>query len=170
MAASSRDSISQYFKKGADVEISSDEEGFRGSWYAGTVVRPPGNVKRGSAKVLVEYKTLMDDEEGTRPLREELELVQLRPPPPRENRRSFKFSEEVDAYYNDGWWEGIITEVVGEDKYLVFFRGTREQIAFKASELRLHREWVHGKWVPPLEPSQDVTPEIEVSRFQVMLL
>ncbi|KAK4406772.1 protein AGENET DOMAIN (AGD)-CONTAINING P1 [Sesamum angolense] len=138
MAASSRDSTSQYFKKGAEVEISSDEEGFRGSWYAGTVVRPPGNVKRGSAK--------------------------LRPPPPREKRRSFKFSEEVDAYYSDGWWEGIITEVVGEDKYLVFFRGTREQIAFKASELRLHREWVHGKWVPPLEPAQDVTPEIELGQ------
>ncbi|KAL0412889.1 UNVERIFIED_CONTAM: protein AGENET DOMAIN (AGD)-CONTAINING P1 [Sesamum radiatum] len=161
MAASSRDSISQYFKKGAEVEISSDEEGFRGSWYAGTVVRPPGNVKRGSAKVLVEYKTLTEDEKGTRPLREELQLVQLRPPPPREKRRSFKFSEEVDAYYSDGWWEGIITEVAGEDKYLVFFRGTREQIAFKASELRLHREWVHGKWVPPLESAQDVTPEIQ---------
>ncbi|KAI3448466.1 hypothetical protein Pfo_005131 [Paulownia fortunei] len=161
MAGASGDSISQYFKKGADVEISSDEEGFRGSWYAGTVIRAPGNVKKGSAKVLVEYKTLMEDEAGMRPLREELELVQLRPLPPRENRRSFKFSEEVDAYYNDGWWEGIITEVVGEDKYLVFFRGSREQIPFKASELRLHREWAYGKWVPPLESSPDVMPKNE---------
>lgn len=170
MAGASGDNISQYFRKGADIEISSDEEGFRGSWYTGTVIGPPGNVKKSSAKVLVEYNTLTEDEAGKRPLREELKLVQLRPPPPRENRLSFKFSEEVDAYYNDGWWEGIITEVVGEDKYLVFFRGTREQIAFKASELRLHREWVYGKWVPPLEQSPDVMPDNGVSSFLVMLL
>ncbi|EYU38408.1 hypothetical protein ABFS82_14G084400 [Erythranthe guttata] len=155
MAGVNADLISQYFKKGADVEISSDEEGFRGSLYAGTVIRPPGNLTSRSAKVMVEYKTLMEDKAGKRRLREEVELVQLRPPPPEENRPSFKFSDEVDAYYNDGWWEGIITQVVGEDnKYSVFFRGSREQITFKASNLRLHREWANGMWVPPLEPAE----------------
>ncbi|XP_051123435.1 protein AGENET DOMAIN (AGD)-CONTAINING P1 isoform X2 [Andrographis paniculata] len=150
MASSSQD-LSRYFKKGAEVEISSDDEGFRGSWFAGTVVRPPKSFKNVSAKVLVEYKTLMQDEKGKRPLREELKLVQLRPPPPRENRRSFKSSEDVDAYYNDGWWEGIVTEVLKNGEYSVFFRCSREQLSFKAADLRLHREWVHGKWVPPLE-------------------
>ncbi|PIN24988.1 hypothetical protein CDL12_02274 [Handroanthus impetiginosus] len=171
-----RDIIARYFKKGADVEISSNEEGFSGSWYAGTVIQPPGNTKKNSAKVLVEYKTLMEDESGKRRLREKLELVQLRPPPPRESRSHFEFSDEVDAYYNDGWWEGIITKVVGEDKYLVFFRGTREQMAFRASELRLHREWVYGEWVPPLDTWPDATPmneelpspaEVEVNREMV---
>ncbi|GFP87946.1 hypothetical protein PHJA_000938300 [Phtheirospermum japonicum] len=159
------DGVSEYFKKGANVEISSDDEGFRGSWYEGTVLRPPRTSKRGSAKVLVQYKTLTEDEAGTQPLREELEVVQLRPLPPREVHRSFKFGEEVDAYYNDGWWEGTITEVVGDDddddvKYLVFFSGTREQIAFDASEMRLHREWEYGKWVPPLEPSAEPMPDV----------
>ncbi|KAL6514764.1 hypothetical protein OROGR_020343 [Orobanche gracilis] len=154
------DKVLRYFKKGTDVEISSDDEGFRGSWYEGTVLRPPRNVKRGRYKVLVEFKTLMEDEEGTQPLREELEVIQLRPLPPRERRHSFKFGEEVDAYYNDGWWEGTITEVVGDDEYLVFFGGTREQIAFTTSEMRLHREWEYGKWVPPLEPSSEVMPDV----------
>ncbi|KAK6121100.1 hypothetical protein DH2020_045152 [Rehmannia glutinosa] len=158
------DSILKYFKVGADVEISSDDEGFRGSFYEGTVVGPPRKVRKSFGKVMVEYKTIMEDEAGEKPLREELELVQLRPPPPREDRRRFKFSEEVDAYYNDGWWEGTITEVVGEgDKYLVFFSGTKEQIGFTASELRLHREWDYGKWVPPLEQSEEAVPEDEKS-------
>ncbi|KAG8369059.1 hypothetical protein BUALT_Bualt15G0110900 [Buddleja alternifolia] len=156
MAKPSIDIIAAYFKKGADVEISSNDDGFHGSWYAGTVVRPPPDAKRSSAKVVVEYKTLMEDKAGTRRLREEMELLNLRPPPPPENRRRFKSSEDVDAYYNDGWWEGIITDVVGKDKYLVFFRGSREQMEFKGSQLRLHREWVYGKWVPPFEPGDEL--------------
>ncbi|KZV48345.1 hypothetical protein F511_24451 [Dorcoceras hygrometricum] len=152
----SGDSISRYFKKGAEIEISSDDGGFRGSWYTGTVVRPPQNGK--SKKVLVEYKTIMKSESSTRRVREEVDMVQLRPAPPREKRRKFKFSEEVDAWYNDGWWEGIVTELMGDDKYAVFFRGTREQLHFRARELRLHREWVYGKWVPPLEQACDDQP------------
>ncbi|KAL3651371.1 hypothetical protein CASFOL_004373 [Castilleja foliolosa] len=163
------DGISEYFKKFANVEISSDDEGFRGSWYEGTVLRPPRTTKRGSTKVIVKYKTLKEDEAGTRPLIEELDVVQLRPLPPREVRRSFKFAEEVDAYYNDGWWEGTITEVVGDEddddvKYLVFFSGTREQIAFAASEMRLHREWEYGKWVPPLESSAEIMPDVPIDK------
>lgn len=171
MASTDEDTTIQYFKEGAAVEISSNDEGFRGSWFEGTVIRPPRETstplssrskrnsvrnqynknKKNTIRVLVEYKNLMEDEAGTKRLREELDLVQLRPPPPREKLLSFKFNEEVDAYYNDGWWEGVVTEVLGKDMYSVFFRGNREQIDFKASQLRLHREWVKGKWVPHLE-------------------
>lgn len=136
------------FKKGSAVEISSNDEGFRGAWYSGTVIR------QDKKKVLVEYETLMADEAGRKRLREALDWVQLRPPPPPEprRRRSFRFSEEVDAYFNDGWWEGVVTEVLaGGGRYSVFFRGTREQMEFGAAELRVHREWKDGKWVPPLE-------------------
>ncbi|CAK9137638.1 unnamed protein product [Ilex paraguariensis] len=138
------------FKKGAEVEISSNDDGFRGAWYPGTVIRPT----RSENKVLVEYKTLTADEAGKKPLRETLDLVQLRPPPPRERKRNFKFSEEVDAHHNDGWWEGVVTEVLDNGRYSVFFRGTREQIEFGEEQLRLHREWVNGKWSPPLEESE----------------
>ncbi|KAH6826449.1 hypothetical protein C2S53_014303 [Perilla frutescens var. hirtella] len=164
MAASGEGSILRYFKKGADIEISSDDDGFRGSWYAGTVIRPP---KKLSSMVLVEYKTLMADEAGTRPLRESLRLVQLRPPPPRENRVAFEFSDEVDAYHNDGWWEGVITRVFEEDKYAVFFRGTREQLNFKASLLRLHREWANEMWLPPPDPSFVLSPKRTLSSAEV---
>lgn len=139
---------SSYLKRGTQIEISSNDEGFRGAWFAGTVAGPISK----DNKVLVEYQTLMSDETGSDPLREKLDVVQLRPPAPRELRRRFKFSEEVDAYHNDGWWEGVITRVNREeDLCTVFFRTTREEMDFGPSDLRLHREWVNGKWVPPLE-------------------
>ncbi|KAL6964598.1 hypothetical protein U1Q18_035648 [Sarracenia purpurea var. burkii] len=153
--------VNKYFKKGTEVEISSNDEGFRGAWYMGTVIRPASRTSKDN-KFLVEYKTLMADEVGKKRLRETLDVVQLRPPPPREPRRSFKFSEEVDAYFNDGWWEGVITEVHEGDRYSVFFRGTREQLEVGSSELRLHREWENGKWVPTLEGEEKVSIEDEM--------
>ncbi|XP_057464858.1 protein AGENET DOMAIN (AGD)-CONTAINING P1 isoform X1 [Actinidia eriantha] len=144
----------KYFRKGSEVEISSNDEGFRGAWYAGTVIRPPS---ARSKKVLVQYRALMADEAGKTPLQETLDVVQLRPPPPREAHPRFEFSQEVDARYNDGWWEGVVMEVLEDGRCSVFFRGTREQLEFEASELRVHREWVNGSWVPPLEVEETVS-------------
>ncbi|XP_076931804.1 protein AGENET DOMAIN (AGD)-CONTAINING P1-like [Bidens hawaiensis] len=142
------DDPNSVFKPGTEVEISSDDNGFRGAWYTGTVIKPV--IRNGKQLIQVEYKTLMADESTTKPLRETLNVVQLRPLPPREKgERDFKFSEEVDAYYNDGWWEGVITGVLQANRYSVFFRATREQLEFSATELRLHREWFYGNWVPP---------------------
>uniref|UniRef100_A0A5B7BNL7 Agenet domain-containing protein n=1 Tax=Davidia involucrata TaxID=16924 RepID=A0A5B7BNL7_DAVIN len=136
------------FKKGAEVEVSFEEEGFRGSWYTATVVR---TVSKKNNKIFVEFHNLMADEKGTKPLREFVNAILVRPVPPREANRSFKFSEEVDAFHNDGWWEGVVTAVLEDSRYSVFFRSSREQIDFRQSDLRLHREWVHGKWDPPLD-------------------
>ncbi|KAK9293046.1 hypothetical protein L1049_021030 [Liquidambar formosana] len=150
-----------YFRKGAEVEVSSDEEGFRGAWYTARIIKPPPKSTKNNTKVLIEYKTLMADEAGLKPLREKVDLVQIRPPPPRESNRSFQFSDEVDAYHNEGWWEGVVTALLDNSRYTVFFRTTREQIEFRQSDLRLHREWVSGNWVPPLE-NEGVSPTEEV--------
>lgn len=133
------------------MEISSDDDGFRGAWFQGTVIRPVTTRGTSSKKILVEYKTLASDGDPKKPLRETLDPVQLRPAPPRERERKFTVSDEVDALYSDGWWEGVVTERVAEDRYAVFFRGTKEQIEFGSGDLRMHREWVGGKWVPPVE-------------------
>lgn len=153
-----------YFKPGSAVEVSSDDEGFRGSWFVGTVIRRCTS-KKNQNKFLVEYKTIMADEKGTKPLREMLDLHQLRPLAPRETDREFKFGEEVDAYHNDGWWEGSITEELGNGRFAVYFRASKEQIEFGKEDLRLHREWVNEKWVPPLEePSEE---QVSVSTLQL---
>ncbi|KAG9133094.1 hypothetical protein Leryth_018670 [Lithospermum erythrorhizon] len=147
--------ISRQFKIGTKVEISSNDEGFRGSFFSGTVIRDlkkSRNKNTTSYKVLVEYDTIFRDNSGSSPLSEEISVVQLRPIPPQDITRPFNISDEVDAYYNEGWWEGVITEVLEGQRYFVFFRGTREQLEFQAKDLRLHREWVRGIWEPPAQP------------------
>jgi hypothetical protein len=152
--------MADFFKNGTIVEVSSDEEGFRGAWYIGTIVRRV----RGKNKFVVEYKTLLADENSSAPLQETLDLVQLRPLQPPDHSRSFAFSQEVDAYHNDGWWEGVITAILPDDVYSVFFRGTREQLDFGLSDLRLHREWNNGKWNPPFEEQAESSSVERVSK------
>ncbi|KAJ0078919.1 hypothetical protein Patl1_22448 [Pistacia atlantica] len=148
-----RDSSSSIFKPGTLVEVSSNDVGFRGSWFTGTVIRRAS--KKDPFKYLIQYIHLFSDESGTKPLREIIDLGQLRPVAPREKKREFKFSEEVDAFYNDGWWEGAITEVNG-DKFKVYFRSSKEQFEFTKEDLRLHREWLGGdKWKPPLKEEEE---------------
>lgn len=142
------------FKKGAEVEVSLEEPGFRGSWYTATVIRP-GNKR--TRKMVLDLHNLRADERSSKRLRESVDVILVRPVPPRESgRRRFELSEEVDAYHNEGWWEGVVTGVhEGGERYSVFFRSSREQIDFNHSDLRLHREWVYGKWVPPLQQQED---------------
>ncbi|KAK1372780.1 DUF724 domain-containing protein 6 [Heracleum sosnowskyi] len=142
-----------YFKKGALIEISSDEPDFRGAWFTGTVINRSKTKQKN--QIFVQYHSLMSDKDESKFLREKVDVIQLRPPAPREMwGRRFSVDEEVDAFYNDGWWEGVVTRIQAQedgDKYCVYFRGTREELEFRAEALRVHREWVKGEWVPPLE-------------------
>jgi hypothetical protein len=137
---------SEFFKPGTLVEVSSDDDGFRGSWFTGKILR-----RVSADKFMVEYDNLMEDEKGKKPLKESLKRQQLRPILPTETNREFKFGDEVDAYHNDGWWEGYITEELKDGRFSVYFRVSREQIVFTKEELRLHREWIDEKWVPPFQ-------------------
>jgi hypothetical protein len=53
-----------------------------------------------------------------------------------------------------GWWEGVVTEELTGGRLGVFFSALRELIGFEKEDLRLHRDWVHGKWVPPFEQDE----------------
>ncbi|KAJ4955669.1 hypothetical protein NE237_012452 [Protea cynaroides] len=147
------------FPKGAEVEVCFDDPGFRGGWFTATVLRQPNR----DNKIYVEYHTLIA-ENSKKKLREKADVVNVRPIPPREEHRTFKMSEEVDAFYDDGWWEGVITKVHDNDRFSVYFRGSKTQSTFPASDLRLHREWVDSNWVPPLEEVHQINlPEPEGS-------
>lgn len=50
----------------------------------------------------------------------------------------FKFYEEVDVFYNDGWWVGVIFKVFGRLKYKVYFKSTDEEMDFKYDDLRFY--------------------------------
>ncbi|KAK9136648.1 hypothetical protein Sjap_007242 [Stephania japonica] len=139
----------EQFRKGALVEVSSDEADLRGAWFTATVLRTNSRTK----KAYVEYETLTADEEGSKRLKEFVDLVNVRPVAPREADPRIEVSDEVDALHNDGWWEGVVTKVLGE-RFMVYFRCSKEEIEFGKEDLRLHREWVRGSWVPPLQDLQ----------------
>lgn len=136
------------------MEISSEDEGFRGSWFSGTIIR-----QLPSDRFLIEYHNLMADEKSSKRLREALDIRQLRPILPSETGQIFKFGDEVDAFYNDGWWEGYITEELDNNKFAVYFRASKEQLVFSKEQLRIHREWFDHTWVPPLRQDKGESNE-----------
>ncbi|KAK8998247.1 hypothetical protein V6N11_083638 [Hibiscus sabdariffa] len=74
----------QPFTKGAPVEVSSDEEGFRGAWYSATILEiPPKSASKKRKKALIKYTTLLADD-GSSPLTEHVDPTYLRPLPPNE--------------------------------------------------------------------------------------
>ncbi|KAJ4822508.1 hypothetical protein Tsubulata_042375 [Turnera subulata] len=54
---------------------------------------------------------------------------------------------EVDAWFNEGWWEGVVLEVLDGSKYVVYFSYSCESMVIEHSELRPHQDWVDGKWI-----------------------
>lgn len=131
------------FCKGTLVEVSNDEEGFEGAWFAATVVE-----QKGKDKFLIEYLHLRTDD-GSENLREECDIFHIRPYPPEHICDRFSLLQEVDALYNDGWWVGVISRVLSNMKYVVYFKNTKEELEFPHSDLRLHQDWMNGKWLVP---------------------
>ncbi|XP_042405237.1 protein AGENET DOMAIN (AGD)-CONTAINING P1-like [Zingiber officinale] len=128
--------------EGKVVEVSSDEEGFSGAWFAATVLKLIGK-----DKFLIQYRNLKTEDE-TELLTETVDLPHIRPTPPEFPAIDrFRFLEEVDAFYNDGWWVGVITKVLENGRYVVYFRSWKEEIEFGHDNLRPHQDWIEGRWV-----------------------
>lgn len=138
--------------KGSLVEVTSDEEGFKGAWFLATILKLPSSSQRNPnvGKFYVEYKSLVSDDDSSRPLREYVSSALVRPVPPIDKHRDpFQIGDLVDAYYSDGWWTGVITKLLHGPRFIVTFQNPPDVIEFGPSDLRFHREWVNGSWVPP---------------------
>ena len=135
------------FGEGASVEVSSDEDELQGAWFAATVIEQVS-----SGNFSIQYKSLRNDED-TEFLTEVVDSKRIRPHPGDGVVDHFRVLEEVDALYNDAWWVGVISKVgkkkyeVEKKKYEVYFRDTDEEMVFKQSDLRRHKEWIDGNWV-----------------------
>ncbi|CAL4910491.1 unnamed protein product [Urochloa decumbens] len=144
----SQNALKPKFTQGVKVEVCSDDEGFRGAWFEATVLKSAGS------KFLVEYATLKADDE-TKPLTEAVEARHIRPSPPHiPVVDGFKLLDEVDAFCNDGWWVGVVSKVISNQKYMVYFRPWKEEMEFEHGQLRFHSDWMGGRWMrasPALE-------------------
>ncbi|KAL5541476.1 hypothetical protein UlMin_009186, partial [Ulmus minor] len=129
------------FGSGTMVEVTSEEEGYKKSWFLAKIIS-----RIGRDKFVVEYQDLLT-EDRTRLLREEADERHIRPVPPSVlSSLGYKRLQKVDARYNDGWWEGVIWKVNGL-QHVVYFSSTDEELEFEASDLRPHQDWINGKWI-----------------------
>ncbi|XAR49716.1 hypothetical protein NMG60_11032994 [Bertholletia excelsa] len=104
--------MGENFHNGLMVEVRSEKEDRRGSWYTAVIVDSVG-----TDKFLVEYQTLRADG-GTELLKEYVDSSCVRPCPPEIPQIDyFKQFQEVDVWHNDGWWVGLIFEVLDGLKY-----------------------------------------------------
>ncbi|MBA0853904.1 hypothetical protein Goshw_023717, partial [Gossypium schwendimanii] len=93
---------------------------------------------KSATKYIAQYTHLFEDEAGEKALRETFHAFDIGPPAPRETTRKFKFGEEVDAFHNDGWWDGEITKELENGNFHVYFKRSKEQLEFREDKLRLH--------------------------------
>ncbi|CAK9183941.1 unnamed protein product [Ilex paraguariensis] len=128
------------FRRGDQVEVASQEEGFKGSYYTATVISELLN-----KKYILQFKTLLKDDLSG-PLREIVAADDVRPAPPVIPVTGFGLYDKVDAFDNDGWWVGKITGKIG-NKFFVYFETSGDEIAYQLENLRVHQDYLNGKWV-----------------------
>jgi len=122
------------FNQGSAVEVSIE----RGSWFPGTVVRWVS-----PDKLLVEYGDL--DVKPT-----VVRLHQLRPvPTPESDDWYLRTGDKVEAFWKQRWWEGHVSKNLGHGRFRVYFTESKEMV-FSKRKLRVHRQWINHKWVPPI--------------------
>lgn len=131
-----------HFMVGVKVEVKSDDQIYRGSWYPAVIVKSSGR-----RKYWVEYQTLIN-EDRTRLHTGQAHALCIRPCPRIAQRKdAFKAFEEVDAWYNGGWWAGQITKAFPAGKYSVCLRTMNVTLEFQHCYLRPHQDWINGQWV-----------------------
>ncbi|KAG2288381.1 hypothetical protein Bca52824_047985 [Brassica carinata] len=59
----------------------------------------------------------------------------------------FKEGSVVDAYFNNGWWTGVIVVERSDGSFFVYFDEPPDIMRFIRSQLRPHADWIGYKWV-----------------------
>ncbi|GLJ11266.1 hypothetical protein SUGI_0149860 [Cryptomeria japonica] len=154
---------------GQDVEVRQLEEGLRGAWHAGAVIKVQ------KWRRYVEYKELLS-EDGVKKLVENIQVSEaveglglrvgrkskiyrgcIRPlPPALDQKWAYKYGLCVDAFFEDAWWEGILLDDLedSEDRPVLFPDEGDVHVIHKKN-LRVTQDWdekegtwsVRGHWV-----------------------
>ncbi|URE31720.1 agenet domain containing protein [Musa troglodytarum] len=148
--------LQQQLYPGCHVEVLSLDSGMRGCWFQCVIIR------RHQDKVKVRYLDIQDaDESGN--LQEWVLLSRVAAPdklgirlcgrpvvrPYRSQRVkkcSFNVGAAVDAWWHDGWWEGIVIRKESEGQIHVYFPGEKRTNVFSEGDLRQSQDWIDNKW------------------------
>ncbi|WOK94005.1 hypothetical protein Cni_G02706 [Canna indica] len=157
--------IQQQFYPGCHVEVLSQDSGLRGCWFRCVII------KMHQDKVKVRYEDLKDPDEDSN--LEEWVLLSRVASPDRLGIRSarplvrphpslidkicnFHVGAIVDAWWHDGWWEGIVIKKECQGQLHVYFPGRESRSSiFSEGELRQSLDWISNKW-NTLEDRMDI--------------
>ncbi|KAG9150306.1 hypothetical protein Leryth_017617 [Lithospermum erythrorhizon] len=140
------------FGEGKEVEVSINIKPNQDVWYPATIVE-----NHADSSFLVEYKLLKEGTEEIEPRKVTVDCSCIRPSPPPLKDRCFDLLEKVDAFHELGWWSGLVTKELPDNRYNVFFQSTKGVGEFDLVHVRPQLNWKDGKWF--LTSSQEeVTP------------
>lgn len=145
------------FDIGDNIEVLCQDSGIRGCWFRCKITRKLAH------QLKVWYRDILNDD-GSGNLEEWVPSSRIatpdklgvriigrptiRPCPPEGTPYSFEVGTVVDAWWNDGWWEGVVVMIKElSDEVQIFFPGESVYSTFQNSDLRLSREWIHNQWV-----------------------
>ncbi|KAK4796081.1 hypothetical protein SAY86_028407 [Trapa natans] len=151
-----------FIRVGERVETLCQDSGIRGCWFQCTVLQVTHK------QLKVRYEDLLD-EDGSSNLEEWIpawkfampdklgmrfsDRLTIRPIPPAaadETEVVFSVGVAVDAWWSDGWWEGVVTGFKadsGDDTHLIYFPGENLFLSLPSKDLRKSRDWVEDGWI-----------------------
>ncbi|XP_057461428.1 uncharacterized protein LOC130751776 [Actinidia eriantha] len=162
---------SRIFKVSEKIELLCQDSGIRGCWFRCTVVQVSHRQMR------VQYDDVKD-EEGCGNLEEWVPAFRLAMPdklgmrcPGRQTIRpalprdqvdlAFEIGTPVDAWWSDGWWEGVVTGNVnfGVENLQVYIPSENLLLNTNRKNLRVSRDWMGDHWVD-IEVNHDILSAI----------
>ncbi|CAH8381810.1 unnamed protein product [Eruca vesicaria subsp. sativa] len=155
-------------KPDAKIEFLCQDSGIRGCWFRCTVLE----VSRKQVKL--QYDDI-EDEDGYGNLEEWVPALKsampdklgmrssnrptIRPAPPDAKITDFDLTigEAVDAWWNDGWWEGVViaTDKPNANDLQIYIPGENLCLTVHRKDIRISRDWVGDSWV-------DIDPKPEI--------
>lgn len=169
-------SLQKQLYPGCHAEILSQDSGIRGCWFRCLIL------KRHKDKIKVQYQDLQNAEE-TGNLEEWVCLTRIAKP----DQLGIRISERpmvrphhvqnskgacsldtgaiVDAWWNGGWWEGIVLHRGNDGRVQVYFPGEQRVADFDKDDLRPSLEWVGDRW-NPLKERKDLTSQLRSSECE----
>ncbi|KAK2999711.1 hypothetical protein RJ639_023809 [Escallonia herrerae] len=150
---------SQLIKANEKIELLCQDSGIRGCWFRCTVLQIS------QRQIKVQYDDVKD-EDGCGSLEEWIPAFRqampdklgmrysgrptIRPAPPQhETDLAFGVGAPVDAWWSDGWWEGIVTRICNsEDEHpQVYIPSENLLLTVNRKNLRVSRDWAGDRWV-----------------------
>lgn len=127
------------FDVGRKVEVSFERQDSQEAWFPATILEDLGD---GRFSVESNYVKANNNTLA----KATVDSLHIRPCPPLLKAKNFVLLEKVDAFFEFGWWNGVITKHLANSRYVVFFKQLKYDKELAQSELRPHMDWKEGKW------------------------